>query len=601
MRKILNLAISSILILLLFSESNNAFANDVKKDLNFTFAATSSNIFVIKSDGSVWGWGRNNNGQLGNDIKDSSKTPVKLTALNDVIDFAAGNWHILALKKDGTVWACGLNDVGQLGNKEITKDTWKRWGKDFTDATAIAASEKNSYVLKSDGTVWSSGNNFFGQLGYGDDILPFGEMPGIVAGLTDVKSISAGSTFAIALKKDGTVWAWGDYDSTQRGGDTFFTRYGQVGDYYYSYSKKVNYKNRPVQIDGLKDIISISAGAYHSLALKKDGTVWAWGGNKNGQLGNGMYRSDRQAYQVQELTDIIEVATGYNHSVALKNDGTVWAWGGNDVGQLGDGTKIEKTKPIQVKDLSGVVKIAAAGDNNQSFYTTVIKDDGTIWAWGNNVYGQLGDISRSGTSVPAQVKDMLVFSQEADKEIKPDISNININGVSAWAEIAVKTIKFYNLADNDFFTRLNQPIKRSEFSVLAIKMYEKALNCKLKVPVSYYFTDIADSTYKDYIQQAYELGIVSGFGKYYKPDNYITRQEISVILLNLMKAIDSNTDYISKDDINFVDDTDISPWARNAIIYVYKNNIMTGTGILRYSQDFSFGKYNNGTVVSINV
>jgi hypothetical protein len=153
-----------------------------------------------------------------------------------------------------------------------------------------------------------------------------------------------------------------------------------------------------VQVSGLSGVVAISCGVYHSLALKSDGTVWAWGANDYGQLGNSAASDSSAPVQVSGLSGVIAIAGGSRHSLALKSDGTVWAWGANDYGQLGNGTTVGSSTPVQVSGLSGVTSIAA-GD----YHTLALKSDGTLWAWGRNDAGQLGNGTTVGSSTPVQV------------------------------------------------------------------------------------------------------------------------------------------------------------------------------------------------------
>lgn len=152
---------------------------------------------------------------------------------------------------------------------------------------------------------------------------------------------------------------------------------------------------------GTAIVAKIAGGGSHAIALKMDGTVWAWGGDWDGQLGNGGITYDRYTTPVQAsgLTGVTAIAGGALHSIALKNDGTVWVWGKNDGGQLGDGTIINRTTPVQVSGLTGMTAIAGGGS-----YSIALKSDGTVWAWGNNFYGQLGDGTTSARYTPVQVK-----------------------------------------------------------------------------------------------------------------------------------------------------------------------------------------------------
>ncbi|AEG14452.1 Ig domain protein group 2 domain protein [Desulfofundulus kuznetsovii DSM 6115] len=230
----------------------------------------------------------------------------------------------------------------------------------------IAAGGARSLAIKSDGTVWA-----------------WGGTPVPVQNLTGVVAVEAGSFYSLALKSDGTVWAWGD------------NYYGQLGD------GTTTNRYTPVQVQNLTGVVAIAAGGGHSLALKSDGTVWAWGYNGYGQLGDGTITNRTTPVQVKNLTGVVAVAAGGGHSLALKSDGTVWAWGYNGYGQLGDGTTMNRYTPVQVQNLTGVVAIAAG-----SSHSLALKSDGTVWAWGNNGYGQLGDGTTTNRTTPVRVQGL---------------------------------------------------------------------------------------------------------------------------------------------------------------------------------------------------
>jgi alpha-tubulin suppressor-like RCC1 family protein len=151
-------------------------------------------------------------------------------------------------------------------------------------------------------------------------------------------------------------------------------------------------------VNGLSGMVAVSAGGSHSLALKNDGTVWAWGKNSDRQLGDGSAYQRNAPVQVAGLTNGAGIAGGGTHSVACKMDGTVWAWGKNDVGQLGNGTTTTQTGLVQVSTLTSGVVGVAAGTN----HSLALKSDGTVWAWGKNDVGQLGDASNTNRSSPVQ-------------------------------------------------------------------------------------------------------------------------------------------------------------------------------------------------------
>ncbi|MFC2171428.1 RCC1 domain-containing protein, partial [Acidobacteriota bacterium] len=170
------------------------------------------------------------------------------------------------------------------------------------------------------------------------------------------------------LREDGTVWAWGDNGVGRLGR-------GDYGDY----------ATEPVQVINLDSVIAIAAGASDSFAIRDDSTVWGWGRNQDGELGDGTTRNQHTPVQVLGINDAVSVAGGNYHSLAIRQDGTVWAWGKNRFGELGDGRTTDSTRPVQVKGLSSGMSIAAG-----RFHSQAIKSDGTIWSWGWNGVGQLG-------------------------------------------------------------------------------------------------------------------------------------------------------------------------------------------------------------------
>lgn len=371
-----------------------------------TISAGVGHSLALNNDGTVWAWGDNSEGQLGNNDSQllNSATPVQVGKFADVIAVAAGGAHSLALSKDGTVWAWGNNEFGQAGYGQVDqfkKSYVPRQVQDLTDVVAIAAGMDYSLALKSDGTVWAWGNNENGNLGRPSSSLitttPVQvEVDGYGNKLTDVTKISAGSNFALALKKDGTVWTWGGLYVDDEGVH--------------------NAVSMAEQVYSLTDVISISAGWSHSLALKNDGSVWGWGNNQLFQLGD---RSAGESWnnplKISGLDHVQAIAAGCYLSLALKTDGTVWSLGGSIWGQLGDGVSFEEEPaaitPVQVKGLSNVTAIASGlgfGIARQS--------GGNIWAWGANSAGQLGNNTIGG---PIQTGD------GTDASGKP-ISGVNL-------------------------------------------------------------------------------------------------------------------------------------------------------------------------------
>jgi alpha-tubulin suppressor-like RCC1 family protein len=296
-------------------------------------AAGHAHSLALKSDGTLWVWGGNEHGELGDGTTVQRNTPVRVSSLAGVVAVAAGSWYSLAVKSDGTVWSWGNNTYGQLGDGTTTDRLTPVQVPNLTGVVAVAAGDSHSLALKSDGTLWAWGYNN-GRLGDGTRSPYMRSTPVRVSSLAGVVAVAAGTYHSLAVKSDGTLWSWGD------------NIFGQLGDGSTAYSSMT-----PVQVPSLTGVVAVSAGHQHSLAVKSDGTFWAWGRNENGQLGDGTTVEQRTT-PVNLLGGVVAVAAGSYHSLAVKSDGTLWAWGNNVRGQLGDGTGTSRSTPGQVIGLS---------------------------------------------------------------------------------------------------------------------------------------------------------------------------------------------------------------------------------------------------------
>jgi len=347
------------------------------------------NSVAVKVDGTVWAWGTNKFGESGNGfLNASSPSPVVLNAgITNAIAVSSGGWdapyaaHTLVLRSDGRVVAGGNNAYGQLGDNSGQNQTNFVLVSNLTNAVAVAAGGYHSLALKADGTVWAWGTNNYGQVGNGTTTAIF-KTPTQVTNLAGVVSIAAGLYHGLALKTNGTVWAWG-----ANGG-------GQIGN-----GTTVN-TNIPTAVTTLSNVIAIAAGGSNSLALKADGTVWAWGNNNYGQVGNGTTNAAQTVpVQVTNLTNVVAVAAGGWHSLALRADGTVWAWGRNNYGQAGNGTtNAAQTVPVLATNLFGVLSLAAG-----EYHSLAALTSGELLAWGNGVSGQLGNGDTANQTWPVNV------------------------------------------------------------------------------------------------------------------------------------------------------------------------------------------------------
>jgi len=334
-----------------------------------TVAAGYQHALALKPDGTVWAWGANWSGQIGDGTTETRSIPVRVAGLEGVTAISAGDSHSVALRSDGTVWTWGANWNGQLGNGTTGDSTRPVPVPGLDDVVAIAAGSEQSFALKADGTLWAWGWNGFGQLGDGTRVDRLS--PVRIVGLSGVIAIGAGYLHGIALLTDGTVWTWG------RGGD------GQLG------NGGTSESDVPLQVPGLANVSFIATGwsSSHNFARTADGHWWAWGNNSSGNLGLGTStNTEPSPVEVTALVGFKETSTGSGHTVALKNDGTVWTFGWNSYGQLGDGTTQNRSLPTRVEGLANIARIAAS-----STFSLAVRNDGTIYGWGDNSSSQLGD------------------------------------------------------------------------------------------------------------------------------------------------------------------------------------------------------------------
>ncbi len=326
--------------------------------------------YLYLSYKSLWAWGDNSYGQLGDHTKDNKNIPVLIG--HGYTAISAGGSHSLALKND-TLFAWGDNRFGQLGDSTYSdKSSPVKIGFGYS---AISAGFSHSLALKNDGTLWAWGENTYGQLGDGTNENRNSPVQ-IGSGYS---AIAAGGRHSLALKTDATLWAWGNNE------------YGQLGD------GTNQDKNTPVRMGFLYS--KIAAGGRHSLALKKNDTMWAWGNNEYGQLGDSTHEDRNMPVRIYSPIlgnySVYEIAAGESHSLFLGPNGMLWAWGRNDVGQSGGGTYEDRDTLAQIG--SGYIGITAGGNHSFALKEVYRNDpflgplpQNHLYAWGDNHFGQLG-------------------------------------------------------------------------------------------------------------------------------------------------------------------------------------------------------------------
>ncbi|MCK5160229.1 MAG: hypothetical protein KAQ99_01520, partial [Candidatus Aureabacteria bacterium] len=318
-------------------------------------------------EGTIWSWGWGSWGQLGDGTEDTKKWSPESIGFGDVDSLAgAGYLHSLVLKSDKTVWGWGGNSSGALGIgiESVSEPApVQTVGLSEADIISVNTGHAHGLALKSDGTVLAWGLNDTGQIGIGPDTPEKVLTPVQVPGLTDIIDI-AGGHHSLAVDSNGNVWAWGDNSYNQLGDGTYDDQWS------------------PVQIPGLTGVVGVYAGYQNSTVLKSDGTVWGWGSSFWSAV-----EDETVPSRIPGFDNIIDIASGDDHILALKSDGTIWALGDNYYGQIGIGTRIvdQLGLPAQVMVLTDVIEIACG-----HYHSLARKSDGSIWAWGSNLSGEVG-------------------------------------------------------------------------------------------------------------------------------------------------------------------------------------------------------------------
>ena len=302
-------------------------------------SAGNQSTAVIKTDGSLWAWGNNESGQLGDGTRTHRHTPIRIGTDNDWASISLASdvsgAHTMAIKTDGSLWAWGLGHSGAFGNGT----------SGVLQTTPIQVGTDNDWA-----------------------------------------SVSAGTAYTVAIKADGSLWAWG------------WNHRGQLGD------SSTTDRHTPVRIGTDNDWASASAGTSNTVAIKADGSLWAWGDNSSGQLGDGTTTHRNTPVQIGTDNDWASVSAANSHTVAIKTDGSFWAWGRNNVGQLGDGSATERHSPVRIGTSNDWASMSTGiGNPNNTSHTMAIKSDGSLWAWGRNNSGQLGDGSTTDRHAPVKI------------------------------------------------------------------------------------------------------------------------------------------------------------------------------------------------------
>lgn len=293
------------------------------------------------------------------------------------------------------LYSFGKNNYGQLGLDDITnRSSPVQIGSDKW--IFLSAGQSSNHAIKDNNTLWGWGRNNTSVIG--DNSAVDRSSPVQIGALTDWAAVSTGTNHAFALRQDNTLWGWGQGSSGQLGRGSNLTNVSS-----------------PVQvgsgIGGGNWTTNISAGTYFTLAIQSNNTIFSWGVNSSGQLGQNDVVNRSTPSQIGSLTNwaIVDVTPDSGaHVLAIKTDNTLWAWGLNGSGRLGDGTVVNKSSPVQIGAGTDWAYVAAGGGNG---FSVAIKTNGTLWSWGTNGNGNLGSGTTISRSSPVQVGALTNWSK----------------------------------------------------------------------------------------------------------------------------------------------------------------------------------------------
>jgi len=358
-----------------------------------SYAGTAYTFSVQDAANKLWSWGDNAYGRLGHNQAeaqlDAASSPVQVPGTGWKSGWQKSNANMTyntgAVKDDGTLWMWGLNEQGQLGHNNRTQyssptqipgTTW----------SLVSSGAYTSGAVKTDGTLWMWGRNTFGQIGdntQGSGASTAKSSPVQIPGTT-WRSINIGHYTTTATKTDNTLWIWGRGES------------GVTGQ-----NNETNYSS-PVQIPGTTWKSSIQISDTNAAAIKTDGTLWTWGGNDDGILGQNNTTKYSSPVQIPGTT-WVTFSGGMQWILATKTDGTLWGWGDGEYGQLGQNDEVDRSSPIQIPGTTwGTNELHIRAGRGTAY---AIKTDGTLWSWGYNGAGALGQNTPnpSKLSSPVQV------------------------------------------------------------------------------------------------------------------------------------------------------------------------------------------------------
>jgi alpha-tubulin suppressor-like RCC1 family protein len=401
-----------------------------------SISSGSSHTIGKKTDGSYWAWGQNTGGYFGNGTDTDSYVPLQLGNTANWLSYKAGIGNSFVIKTDGRLWATGLNIYGQLGVGSSDNEflSFIQVGA-ATNWKTVFPADSYTIAMKQDGTLWGCGQNVYNQLGQGGPganitiFVPIGTA-------TNWKTVAtSGCDSSTALKTDGTLWGWGSNSCYVFGASdvTAFTVPKQL------------------TLSTDTDWDKVAGGGGHFLALKTNGTLWAWGDGGAGQTGY-----DHAVIHGYELNQIPgnwkAMGGGLRYSMGIKTDGTLWQWGNNDITEIDPSATNYNYIPVQLGTATNWESISCS-----NYFATGLRTDGSLWSWGKNNHGQLGNGTTTPLTAPTQVViagcalGTEEFTAETRFTISPSPAQQEI-GVTYKGVPTVDTIVIYDTSGKQVYT-----------------------------------------------------------------------------------------------------------------------------------------------------
>lgn len=505
-----------------------------------TIASSYERVYAIKEDGTLYYWGK---AAANEQAADQSKERLKpMPLLTDVINVYAGWGAGFAIRSDNSLWLIGSGGNIDGERKKSTDAPIK-----IMDNVRETANSYNRYLaLKTDGTVWEWGSEFEKAKKIMDD----------------VKHIGAGIGSFYAVKNDGTLWGWEENYSGALGVKT---------------KEPYVFWWAPIKI--MDDVQTVYGAGSNAFAIKTDGTLWGWGSNNDILMNKGVLEthlftfsdgsqgSNEACFTPVKIMSNVKKISGINHITVIKDDNSLWTWGRNDSGELGDGTSISRyTMEKVLDDVADVTSYLG--------FTIALKEDGSLWGCGTNAWGELGLGEVDYDKHPKMIKI-------TDKIALP---NAIFHVPTSWAKEDVINAINLGLVPDECQSLYQQDIKRKEFVKLISELINKTATKNLKPIKDVYFADTDD---KDVLNVA-RLGIIDGVGNnLFNPDGKITREQAATILMRTARLLNLSSAITDK---KFNDNNSISEWATKGVYYCYANEIMNGTGDNNFSPSQTYSR-----------